>query len=329
MYNLLRIILILILPCSFLTRGHAQILFSTHSGTTSVAENSTYTFYVDVENLPKGAIIRAITKGGIGVLSYNADTDNELFELVKEDTSWRISIADNRVTVEIDAQGLGVHTHALTVEVYSSMESYTLKKVLKTWEKTLEFSVERMLACVELKNSPMIYEGIETEFEVAVAGIYNSRLHLSATGANLRATPTGYTFIPTVPPGSTIILIIAARMDDGRTIIVDHKEFFIHPMPDPAIQIFYPGPSGTAYPILLLTHPVMNLKGISVQSWELELTLSGKVKKFKGVGNVLNEDAMKSWRKLKPGDSYLFKNVRVSTPEKQWLLSKQGIIAPK
>lgn len=316
-------VILLFVTCFAVVKSHAQIVFSTHSGNNVVPQNSTYSFAVDIENLPAGSEIKAKTHGGVWAESWEEGIDSAKLLLVEEDTSYRIEVAGNRVKLEVDAVAvnLGEHLHKFSIDIYNR------GKLLKSWSQDVIFQVEKIRAAVQLLDVYKVYEHVDNRFNVVVSGVPASSIQVNAAGGYLKKTgDDGYILNTSLKPGNKITVAVSAKLNNGRMVKVTEEQFVVEPIPNPEIQIAYTDTVNPAAPVILLTNPVIGSSRFTVISWELELNITGEKKAFKGTGNRLSEEALQSWKKLKPGDNYLFKNVETKMGSRRLLLSKQAVI---
>lgn len=319
---LLKAFLLLISNCFVTVKGNAQIAFSTHPGCTAIPQNSTYSFEVDILNLPVGSVVKAKTHGGLWAQSWENDTDSGKLVLLEKDTAYRIEISGNHVKLEIDALMAGEHQHKLEIDIYNK------GKLLKSWSQPVVFQAEKIIADVHLLYRSKMYEHVVNRIKIVVSGVPASSVFVSATGGNLMKTGEGlYDFNPSAPADSKVNIEVSAKLSNGRIVKVAQEQYAIESIPDPELQIIPPDTASPASPVIVLIVPgITTLRG-PVLSWELELNLSGTKREFKGTGNTLSAEALQAWKQLKPGDSYLFKNVETRMGKnRRILLSKQAVI---
>lgn len=210
------------------------------------------------------------------------------------------------------ASNLGIIIEGLLI-VFPSSTGYSFTG--NTTTKTSDLDIETVAIAADKMN--VFYIGVENPITVAASGIDNKNLSLSADGATIKPSTNGHYSVVCSKPGKVDLTVTNKRTGKSKTV-----EFRVKRIPDPVIRMgrkidglmgsgeFKAQPGLTAN----LDNFDMDMN-CTIQSYNLyyvckrcdPIEMQGTGARFTGrISSVI--------RQAKPGDQYVFTDVKVRCP---------------
>ncbi len=248
------------------------------------------------------------------VLIGNYNEANQLFV----ETPAPIEVENGLGKYEIKTTREGMVSYSGTIKIKSPKG----KDVIFPFKS--EYIVARPALTVAAEKMNVVYLGMENPISIAVPGVPNERLTVSATNATLKNNGDGK-YILNVRSGPKVDINVVATMQNGEKRNMGTMSFRVKRIPKPLAKVGNIMAEGS-----LTREELLKEKGVftyyedfdfnvvcKVTSFEIVYPSQGLQLSLKGEGNRITEEMQAVFKKLKKNDKIRFENIKSVDPAGQ------------